>query len=401
MKHGGDSDPKPSAFFLAPEAPYPLAGGGPLRTAGLLHYLARHYDVDLAVFREPASPDPEAHLPEGLVRRVWVLDLPHHSRAVAARVARNSIRLLRGRPPLTDRFAGFEGVLDSVLGARRYDLAVIDHFWCAPYQAALAPRADRVALNVHNVESVLHARCAAAERGSVAWAHRWFSRCARRLERRWLPRFDRVLAPSQADVDTLRGIAPGVRAGLYPNTIPWHTPVKRDAVDAIVFSGNMEYHPNSAAVRYFAGEIWPSLRSRWPSLNWLLIGKNPRAVVAYMERDARIRVVGAVDNAVEALALAKVAVVPLAAGSGTRFKILEAWAAGIPVVSTSVGAEGLPARDGEHLLIADDAVTFAAAVSRLLASPELRREIGAAGRALYERQFTWEAGWEHLEKLGL
>ena len=96
------------------------------------------------------------------------------------------------------------------------------------------------------------------------------------------------------------------------------------------------------------------------------------------------------------LARARAAVVPILAGSGTRFKILEAWAAGIPVVSTTVGAEGLPARHGENVLIADTGPAFAETVSRLLASAALRSRLGAAGRRLLEQEFTWETAWTKL-----
>jgi polysaccharide biosynthesis protein PslH len=100
---------------------------------------------------------------------------------------------------------------------------------------------------------------------------------------------------------------------------------------------------------------------------------------------------------VKELARAQVAVVPLLAGSGTRLKILEAWAAGTPVVSTSLGAEGLPARDGEHLLIADGGADFTNAVSRLLTCKELRDTLGKSGRMLMEKEFTWEIAGRNLD----
>jgi glycosyltransferase involved in cell wall biosynthesis len=108
-----------------------------------------------------------------------------------------------------------------------------------------------------------------------------------------------------------------------------------------------------------------------------------------------------VADAVEALSRAKAAVVPLVAGSGTRVKILEAWAAGTPVVSTSLGAEGLLSRSGEHLLVADQPEAFAEAVSSLLASAELRMRLGQAGRSLLDQQYSWEAGWRKLRKAGI
>src|SRR5260370_33902707 len=100
----------------------------------------------------------------------------------------------------------------------------------------------------------------------------------------------------------------------------------------------MEYHPNRSAVRFFRREVWPHLRDEWPGLTWRLIGKNPEAVRQFTFGDPRIDVQGQVDDAIKELARARVAVVPLLAGSGTRLKILEAWAAGLPVVSTGVRA---------------------------------------------------------------
>jgi glycosyltransferase involved in cell wall biosynthesis len=172
-------------------------------------------------------------------------------------------------------------------------------------------------------------------------------------------------------------------------------PVAADE-EVVVFSGNMEYHPNVAALRFFREEVWPSLRAAWPGLVWRLVGKNPDAVSRFTSGDPRIEVTGPVEDAVRELARARVAVVPLLAGSGTRFKILEAWAAGLPVVSTTLGAEGLSAVDGHDLLLADGGRAFGGAVSLVLSSPRLRQELGAAGRVLLEKEFTWEAAWQRL-----
>jgi polysaccharide biosynthesis protein PslH len=150
-------------------------------------------------------------------------------------------------------------------------------------------------------------------------------------------------------------------------------------------------------VRFFAREIWPGLRSRWPQLVWRLVGKAPESVEKLVTGDPRILFSGPVVDAVPELARAQVAVVPLLAGSGTRFKILEAWAAALPVVSTSIGAEGLPARDGEHLLLADTAAAFADAVSRLLTCRDLRIRLGNSGRLLLEKEFTWVSAWAKLD----
>ena len=382
--------------MLAPEAPYPLAGGGALRTASLLHYLSRGYETDLIVFRQPGADDPRAHLPAGLVRRVAVIDLPSNGRSMAARVVRNLGRVARSVPPLVDRFSGYADEIARNLTGREYEVGVIEHFWCAEYQRELAKVCEKTVLNLHNIESVLHERCAASESMAAGMAHRVFGEASREMERGWLPRFSTVLTASEADARLAQAIAPDARVMVYANAIPQvPVPARREEF-AIVFSGNMEYHPNRSAVRYFRREIWPMLREQWKGLVWRLVGKNAASVRPLVQGDPRIELTGEVDDAVQELAKAQVAVVPLLAGSGTRLKILEAWAAGTAVVSTTVGAEGLPATNEEHLLLADDPADFAKAVSRLLGCKEKRDSLGMAGRLLMEKEFTWEIAWQNL-----
>lgn len=396
-----DAASKPAALVLSPEAPYPPIGGGALRIASLVEYLAPRYAVDLIVFREPGAPDPRAAIPKDRLERVCVLALPVHAGSGPARAARNLRRLVLGRPPLNDRFSGYSQVISEWLGGRRYRLAVIEHSWCAPYGEALAPHAERLVLDLHNVESELYRRLAHSERFPLRLAFARFHACCLRLERQWLPRFSLLLATSPEDAAHAALIAPDTPVAVFPNAIPLAPQPRRPEEEVIVFSGNLEYQPNIAAVRFFRRQIWPLVRARWPGLIWRVVGKNPHAVARYLRDDPRIELAGPVEDAAEALAAARVVVVPLLAASGTRFKILEAWAAGRAVVSTRVGAEGLGARDGEHLVLADEPRAFAAAVSELLASPERRGALGQAGRALCEERFSWEAAWVHLAAAGI
>jgi glycosyltransferase involved in cell wall biosynthesis len=387
---------RPSALLLAPETPYPLDGGGALRTASLLHYLAQSHDVDLIVFRQPGSAHPQQHIPAGLVRGISVIDLPANGRSLAARALRNSARVARRVPPLVDRFSGFAAQVARAVEGRHYQVGIIEHFWCAAYHDQIAPACASTVLDLHNIESTLHALCAATERPPGALAHRVFQRASLALERLWLPRFSQVLTPSESDAAAARAIAPAAHVLVYPNALPSRPIPTETRSDSIVFSGNMEYHPNRAAVRFFRRDVWPLLRERHPELVWRLVGKNPEAVSAFTAGDSRIQVTGPVKDAVPELARSKVAVVPLLAGSGTRLKILEAWAAGTPVVSTTIGAEGLPVRHGQHLLLADGAEELAGAVERLLACSDLGESLAVAGRLLLEKEFTWEKAWQHL-----
>jgi len=384
-----------SALMLAPEAPFPVAGGGPLRTASLLYYLAGHHSTDVIVFREPSAEDPRRFFPDDLVRNITVIDLPLHRRDLVSRACRNAVRLARRAPPLIDRFAGFGDAVAHAISGREYDIGVIEHLWCAPYLEQIGPACAATALDLHNIESVLHRRSASG--GSAAgFAHRVFAEAACRLEHKWLPRFDSVLATSPEDAVHARAIAPGSHVSVYPNAVPRRPAPEPADEEAIVFSGNLEYHPNRTAVRFFAREIWPRLRQKWPWLRWRLVGRNAHAVRQFTGGDPRVEFSGPVDDAVAELAKARVAVAPLLAASGTRFKILEAWAAGVPVVSTPLGAEGLGARDGEEILLADTPADFAAAVDRLLECKQLRCSLAYRARLLLEKEFTWEKAWQKL-----
>jgi glycosyltransferase involved in cell wall biosynthesis len=365
-----------NALFVSPEAPVAGSGGGGLRSASLLEYLRSKYQVQVAGFT-----------------------LPRHSKGTAARVWRNAWRFVRGAPPLFDRYSGHEAQLGPFFD-RCYAVGVIEHFWCASYITALRPHCDRVVLDLHNIESELARTHALATGGLQGIAGKRFASAYAKLERRWIPEFDLVLVASEED--RRRIDHPSVH--IFPNALPEVPRPNVAETDSIVFSGNLEYHPNIEAVRWFHTEVWGRTAGLAGCLGghpakWRLIGRNPEAVASIVAGDPNIDLIGAVDDAITEIARSKIAIVPLLSGSGTRFKILEAWAAARPVVSTTIGAEGLGARTGEHLLIADNATGFAAAIARLLEDPALRRRLGEAGRALYLDRFTWTAAWRALDHL--
>ena len=196
----------------------------------------------------------------------------------------------------------------------------------------------------------------------------------------------------------MRALAPDARITVYPNALPEIAAPERLEREEIAFSGNLEYRAqyrsgpvlsrsNLAGAAVAAGiEVEDrAARIRKRSASW-------------WHGDPRIEVTGSVPDAVESWRLSQVAVVPLLSGSGTRVKILEAWAA-----AHSRGVDyirgGRPGNSGEHLLLADDPDGFAAAVARLLDSPAERRRLGSAGRRLFEQRYTWPAAWECLGNL--
>jgi polysaccharide biosynthesis protein PslH len=384
----------PSVLMLSPEPPYPLHGGGAYRTASLVHYFSRFATVDLILISESGKP---ALLPPGLVRSQKVIALPPHSRGLLARYRRNAGRAIRGVPPLIDRLNGLGPALARALGGQRYDIGIIEHFWCAPYVGQIQNVCDRTVLDLHNIESVLHERCAAQGRGLIAMGHRRFAARSRRLETELLPRFSLVLATSETDADRAAGLAPSAHIEVYPNALPWveRTTVPRQQV--VVFPANFEYHPNIDAVRFLVSEIWPEVKKRQPKLRLKLVGRGDRFIRHLLPRGPDIEVTGAVPDAFAEIACASIVIAPLRSGSGTRIKILEAWAAARPVVATPLAAEGLLANDGHNIVLATDPPAFAKAITCLLSEPVERERIACNGRHTYEQHYTWEAAWRMLD----
>jgi polysaccharide biosynthesis protein PslH len=377
-------------LFVSPEAPFPALGGGAQRIASLMEYVvARGGAVDLLSFAPCVAP-------EGLVGRQWEIALPRNGRSLGARIVRNGGRFLRGVPPLVDRLAGFEEDIARALAGQKYDVIFVEHFWLGPYVDVLRPFGRAVICDLHNIESAFFGSLSQSTAWPGRWAHSRFARLSADLERRYLPRYHGALVTSEQDLERVKALAPGLGVTVFPNTSPWRAMPEGARERVIVFSGNMEYHPNQQAVAWFGRQMWPLLRQE-AGLRWRLVGMNPHGVARTVAGWERVEMTGAVEDAFAEIGRAAVAVVPLRAGSGTRVKILEAWAAGTPVVSTRLGAEGLPVRDGEHLLLADSAEEFVGSVRKLLQNEELAARLRSAGRLLYEKTFHREAAWKQLD----
>lgn len=378
-----------SALVLSPEAPYPTRGGGAIRTASLIEYLRRRYaSVDLIVFSEAGATPPDG--------ATATVELKRHSRSHAARAGRNLVRFVAGTPPLIDRFSGCGAQIARAMGTKQYDVAVLEHMWTAGYLDLARTHAERVVLDLHNIESTLHTRYA---RGVLGPVHRRWAASARRLEAEILPGFDAVLTASEQDAAAVAWT--GARTVVYPNALPPRDPPRSRRTESIVFSGNLEYPPNLEAVGWFAERVWPALSSRFPSLEWRIVGSNEGRVRRLVRGVPRVVLTGPVEDAVEEIGRSAVAVAPIFSGSGTRVKILEAWAACVPVIATPLGAEGLRVGDGEHILLADDPAGFIAAIARLLESPADRDGIGMAGHRLLETDYTWPVAWKSLDAAGI
>jgi len=259
----------------------------------------------------------------------------------------------------------------------------------------------RVVLDHHNFESMIIKRVGETA-GSIA------TRMYARLEWPKLLRYeldvcrrcDLVLTVSEEDKAAIRAVDPSIQniecvpIGV---DVEHYQPVKRmEGSRKILHTGTMYWPPNVDAMLYFAREILPLIKQKIPECTLTIAGQRPVEAIRALARDPSISVTGYVEDDRAIAADCGVFVVPLRSGSGVRVKILNALAMGLPVVATSVGAEGLEAVHGEHLLIADSAQDLADAVVEVLSDPELAASLGFNGRKLVCEKYSWERVGERL-----
>jgi len=219
-----------------------------------------------------------------------------------------------------------------------------------------------------------------------------------RFQRSVAAQVELMVVPSEMDA-ARSGLA---NVDVVPNTYP--PPQKpagnpsTDGPPVLLFQGNLAYSPNIDGAEWLAASIAPRIRAAVPATEVRLVGR-PGASVTRLHRDGVMTVVGQVPSMVPELARASVAVVPVRYGSGTRIKILESFAHRVPVVSTTMGAEGLDVEDGVHLLLADDPEEFAAVTVRLLGDAALRVRLSEAARARYLERYDGRAADAQVRRL--
>jgi len=379
--------------------PWPTTSGLLLRCYNLLREVACHHRVHLLALNQDILLAPEAvaasrrHLEE-FCASVGVFPLP----ASGSRAAYGALLFANLASPLpysVPRFYSPALERAAVETLARHPIRLLQYETIAMAQyGALAP--DLPAILVHqNVESDLLKKRAATARNPLI-RHYIAGQGAKlaRYEDRMCRQAAANVVVSTADQATFSARMPDARFEVVVNgvDIDYFHPGSDAAGggDRLVFVGGMSWYPNREAMSWFLAEIWPRIRRVRPSARLTIVGSHPapevlRAVAAGQGVEAP----GLVPDIRPYVQNAAVYVCPLRLGGGTRLKILDAWAMGKAVVSTTLGCEGLAAVPGRDLEVADDPAEFAARVSALLADPERRRALGLAGRARAVAEFAW------------
>lgn len=380
--------------FVTARPPYPPDSGGRIRTFHLLKEICGAHDVTLITASEKRSEEVALANLQSAIPRLDVQAVRIAPETLLGRFGRAVRNPVAPLPYTWTRYGGppFIAHMQQTLRKGQYDLIHCDHVQVAHTFVGLAtpPRL----LNAHNVESVLIRRI--AEQARPWWrrmAITWQAAKTLDAERRAYRGFDRCLAVSEADAAEIQRMAPGVAVSVVPNGVdltPFTPHVDPVAPHLMVFTGAMDWLPNIDGVKFFAREILPQIKRRDAEAQLLVVGSNPSALLVRQLAGESVRFTGTVEDVRPYLMQARLVVVPLRAGGGTRLKILEAWALRKPVVSTTIGAEGLPAEHGKNIVLADSPEAFARAAAQLLSDPDAAEKLGAAGRRVVEELFGWD-----------
>jgi sugar transferase (PEP-CTERM/EpsH1 system associated) len=391
---------------FAPRVCWPLDTGAKLRNYHLARVLAERGQVTLLAFNDQ-NERPQESTQESSAPLENPYDQVITVKRDAAYTFAKVVRGLWGRTPLpvlnytTD---SMKQALEGILTEKEFDVVQVESIHLMAYLPIIraARKQPLVICDWHNIESELMKRYSQCEPNLLRQAYAGkTARLMSEFERRAAREFDAHVVVSERDAQRLRALNPEARIFVIENGVDTSyysdaqietvAASRRDALgkSRIVFVGSMDYHANIEGVVRFAREVWPQLSARQPDLVFTIVGRNPSREVRELAMTPGIEVTGTVDDVRPFYRKAVLSVVPLNVGGGSRLKILEAMAAGVPVASTTLGAEGLNVQRGENILIADTNEQLIEAIVGVVENEEQRKQLVDGGRALVANHYDW------------
>jgi polysaccharide biosynthesis protein PslH len=389
-----DRPTPPVLLQVAPRFCQPPTSGAEYRCLYLASRLSRHMPVTHVGFRLPGAP--ERTIPDTPAHRFIPVPRPDSYRP------QDLVRGVVGPVPFTVlnyTRTVMSRTLQELFRTQRFDIAVLEGVHLGGYLSLLRSADCRplVVCDWHNVESEILDRYSATASGPLRKLYaRIAARQLERYERWFVNQCDMHVVVSERDRDSLvhryGSTKPVV---VVENGVPLDYFACGEGLAAggarfrVLFSGAMDYHANVEAAGWFASAVWPEVQRAMPDAVFTIVGRNPAPAVRALAERPRVEVTGTVPDVRQYYREAAVAVVPVRVGGGTRIKILEAMAAGVPVVSTGLGAEGLAAKPGEHYVAADSAEQMSAAVIGLLRAPDECVRLASRAAGLIRQQYDW------------
>lgn len=379
-------------LIVAPYLPVPANFGGALRIFHLVKNLAKEHRVILLA--PGVKNDFSASWELRDVCDVTLVPARSTARQPATRRKRltqlQSIASGRSFLELSSYNPQFQAVLDRLFMTRSIDLVQFEFPESALYTL---PRSIPTVFDAHNVEHDLLRRVASSSESASKGTFNLLE--ARKLKRLEVAAWNRAtvcVTTSERDANLIRRLT-HTPVRVVPNGVDLDAFGSLQGAEPrprhVVFTGAMRHQPNADGAGWYVREVHPLVQRHVPDASVAIVGADPPSELRSLA-SASVEITGEVNDVRPYLGAAQVVVVPLWSGGGTRLKILEAFAAGKPVVSTTIGAEGIDALDGEHLLLADSSEAFSQAVVRLFNDRALAARLAANGRALVEKSYGWE-----------
>jgi glycosyltransferase involved in cell wall biosynthesis len=386
-------------LFVTEKFPHPKDDGGQIRSFHVLAALAGAFRVTLLSHAAPTAADEDA------IRSLGVEVETFGAKRPAWTTPWFAAQALVTREPYPMRKNFSRPILEAIraaVAAGDVRAVHLNHLDAAQYVEHLgeARAKVRTVFDTHNLLARMYERFAATAGNPLRRGYttiQWWRMA--RFEPAILRAVDKVLVCSDLERELVH-VAGAGNAMVVPNGVDVgaHARIPRTASDrpTILFTGGLAYPPNAEGVRWFVAEVLPELRRILPRFRFVVVGKGAPASLSALAVPGEVELAGWVEDVRTELARADVSVAPLRVGGGTRIKILESMAAGVPVVATRVGAEGIDAKDGASIVLADEPAAMARSIADLVGDPARARRIGEAARELVAERYDWPRVLEPL-----
>jgi len=392
-------------LWLSHFVPYPPKGGAFQRSFNLIKRLGAQHELHLIALRHKATTHPASEIAdarEALLQYCQSVQIEDATWATQGHgLWLKTIQSVATGSPVSVRMFRSRQVrraVRSALSGTRFDVMHLDTISVADY---LEDAGGVPTIMAHmGAESFMIRRRIAQEPSLLRrLLFRVEAVTLRAYERRMCPKVHRNVVVSDLDRDLMQEVAPNAAFSVVANGVDleYFRPVGPRDGHTILFAGRLDQHSNRHGIIVFVERVWPIIRERYPTAVFHAVGNSPPdELLREAARDDRIKVFGFVPDVRPYFEAATVAICPVLDGGGTRIKILDAMAQAVPLVSTTVGCEGIPVVPERDVLIGDSPETFAAQIGRLFEDADLRARLAASGRRLVETTFSWDALAEQL-----
>ena len=386
---------KPHLLVVSPTFPYPLVSGGKIRIYNMLKQLSLFFEITLISLAEEGDGLSETNGSLAFVKHVYLVPIRQDKRSQLLRLVKHSGKWFKGVPAeiLVKYSEQMQTQVARFLATGKFNIVMVEYIQGMQYLPKQVDKRIAVILVAHDISFISQQRKAEIARGfmKIFWA----------LEAKWMKKYecavwrqcDCIHAMSAVDRKHILDQNSDLHVEVIPNgvDIGQYTVGEEGEKQVIVFVGWMRHLPNRDALSWFIDEIWPLITLKNDQVILQIIGGGvPGRIAQQVKDDVRVEFLGFVEDIQGIMSCATMSVVPIRIGSGSRLKILESMVFGTPVISTTIGCEGLLVDDGVNIIISDSAATFADAVLDLIENIEQRKILARNARKLVEQFYSWD-----------